>query len=351
MSAPGPILFLLGATHHTAPLELREKLALAGDKLEALRRELRALPDLREFTVLNTCNRVEIYGVAAQPEVVARLQSAFCALHQMDPALFERIRLLLRDGQAVQHLLEVAAGVDSQMVGEAEILGQVKDAYVAAQAQGTTGPVLNRMFQKTFQAAKHVRTHTAIGEGQISVASVAVDLALKIFGQLERCRVLVLGAGEIGGKTARAFKSRGVGQISVSSRRFEQAEELAREFGARAIPFDQMGEALPEVDIAVCSTAAPEAVVTHGMAAAAMRRRAIRPLFFIDLAMPRNIDPGVADLPNVFLYNLDDLAKIAEENLALRQAEMERVRALLAEKAEALWRQVEPRIGGNHTEG
>jgi glutamyl-tRNA reductase len=346
-----PTLFLLGASHQTAPLELREKLALAGDKLAALHGELQSLAGLSEFAVLNTCNRVEIYGVAAQAEAVARLQAALCALNQMDATVFEQIRIELHDRPAIQHLLEVAAGIDSQMVGETEILGQVKDAYAAAQTRGTTGPVLNRVFQKTFQAAKHVRTHTAIGEGQISVASVAVDLAVKIFGDLRRCRVLVLGAGEIGEKTARAFKSRAVGEMAVTSRRLQRAEDLARAFATRAIPFERVAEALPDFDIAVCSTAAPQAVVTRAMAASAMRRRAVRPLFLIDLAMPRNIDPGVADLPNVFLYNLDDLAKIAEENLALRQAETERVRALLAEKAEALWRQVEPRIGGNHTEG
>jgi len=346
-----PTLFLLGASHQTAPLELREKLALAGDKLAALHGELQSLAGLSEFAVLNTCNRVEIYGVAAQAEAVARLQAALCALNQMDATVFEQIRIELHDRPAIQHLLEVAAGIDSQMVGETEILGQVKDAYAAAQTRGTTGPVLNRVFQKTFQAAKHVRTHTAIGEGQISVASVAVDLAVKIFGDLRRCRVLVLGAGEIGEKTARAFKSREVGEMAVTSRRLQRAEDLARAFATWAIPFERVAETLPDFDITVCSTATPQTVVTRAMAASAMRRRAVRPLFLIDLAMPRNIDPGVADLPNVFLYNLDDLAKIAEENLALRQAETERVRALLAEKAEALWRQVEPRIGGNHTEG
>ncbi len=346
MSAP--TFFLLGASHHTAPLELREKLALAGDKLDALHGELRSLAGLQEFAVLNTCNRVEIYGVAAQPETVAHLQAALCALNQLDAAVFARIRLELRDRTALQHLLEVAAGIDSQMVGETEILGQVKDAYAAAQARGTTGPVLNRIFQKTFQAAKHVRTNTAIGEGQISVASVAVDLALKIFGDLRRCRVLVVGAGAIGEKTARAFKSRDVGEMAVASRNFQHAGELATTLAAQTVAFDRVAEALPHFDIAVCSTAAPVAIVTQAMAALAMRQRAVRPLFFIDLAMPRNIEPGVADLPNVFLYNLDDLAKVSAENLALRQAEMERVRSLLTEKADVLWRQVEPRLSGNH---
>jgi glutamyl-tRNA reductase len=328
-------------------LDVREKLALAGAKLEELYRVLESLEDVTEFAVLNTCNRVEIYGVASGTETVDRLQASFCALSQMDTALFEKFRLRLHGHPTVQHLLEVTAGVDSQMVGETEILGQVKNAYAAAQTRGATGPVLNRVFQKSFQAAKHVRTNTAIGEGQISVASVAVDLALKIFGSLQPLHALVLGAGDIGEKTARAFKSRGIGKMTVASRRFEHAQEVAAGFSAEALPFERVPDALSEFDIAVCSTAAPEPVVTEAMTALAMRCRTSRPLFFIDLAMPRNIEPEVARLPNVFLYNLDDLAKIADENLSLREAEIHRVRALLADKAAALWEQVEPRINGN----
>ena len=343
-----PTLFLLGATYYTAPIDLREKLSLTGGKFDDLHGVLRSLTGLREFAVLNTCNRVEIYGVAAVPGAVDQLQTSFCAINQIEPALFARIRLHLRGHPTVQHLLEVAAGVDSQMVGETEILGQVKEAYAEAHAHGTTGPVLNRVFQKCFQAAKYVRTHTAIGEGQISVASVAVDLAIKIFGDLNPCHVLILGAGEIGEKTARAFRSRGSGAMTVASRRLPRAEELAGAFSARAIPFDRVAASLSGFDVAVCSTAAPEPVVTRAMAAAAVRRRGSRPLFFIDLAMPRNVAPDVADLANVFLYNLDDLAKIAGENLALRQAEINRARALLAAKAAALWQQVAPRIGVNH---
>jgi glutamyl-tRNA reductase len=347
MSDQVSTLFLLGATHHTAPIEFREKLALAGDRLDELHRVLQSLAGLREFAVLNTCNRVEIYGVANMPDTLERLQTSFCAMSQMEPALFEKIRLRLSGRPTVEHLLEVTAGVDSQMIGETEILGQVKNAYAAAQVRGTTGPVLNRLFQKSFQSAKHVRTHTAIGEGQISVASVAVDLALKIFGDLQSRHVLVLGAGDIGEKTARAFKSRGAEKMTVASRRLEHAQEVAAGFSARAVPFESIADTLAEFDIAVCSTAAPEPVITEAMAAGAMRHRASRPLFLIDLAMPRNIEPAVGRLPNAFLYNLDDLAKIAEENLALREAEIHRVRALLADKAAALWQQVEPRIGAS----
>jgi glutamyl-tRNA reductase len=347
MSDPAPNLFLLGATHRTAPIELREKLSLAGTKLDGLQHILQSLAGLREFAVLNTCNRVEIYGVAA-PDTVERIQASLCEINQIEPALFETIRLHLLGHPAVQHLLEVTAGVDSQMIGETEILGQVKNAYAAAQARGTTGAVLNRVFQKSFQAAKHVRTNTAIGEGQISVASVAVDLALKIFGDLRTCHVLTLGAGEIGEKTARAFKSRGAGRMTVASRRLERANELAGAFCAKAAPFERVPDELSESDIVVCSTAAPEPVVTLPMTAAAMRRRAARPLFLIDLAMPRNIAPEAARLPNVFLFNLDDLAKIADENLALREAEIHRARTILAGKADALWQQVESRIGADH---
>jgi len=345
MSAP--TFFLLGASHHTAPLELREQLALAGEKSAALRGALRTLPGLREFAVLNTCNRVEIYGLAAEPGAVAGLQAAFCDLSRLDAAAFARIRLELHDQAAVQHLLEVAAGLDSQVVGETEILGQVKAAYAAAQAAGTTGPVLNRVFQKTFQAAKHVRTQTAIGEGQISVASIAVDLALKIFGDLRSCRVLVLGAGEIGEKTARAFRSREAGAMTVASRQFEHAAELARALGARPIALEGVPAALADFDVAVCSTASPEYIVVRAVVAAAMRRRAAQPFFFIDLALPRNVDPAVADLENVFLYNLDDLAEIARDNLAQRQSETARARSLLAAKAGALWGQVQERLNGS----
>jgi len=196
----------------------------------------------------------------------------------------------------VQHLLEVTAGVDSQMIGETEILGQVKNAYAAAQARGTTGPVLNRVFQKSFQAAKHVRTHTAIGEGQISVASVAVDLALKIFGDLQPC-MSWSGSGQHRREDRRAFKSRGAGRMTVASRRLEHAQEIARAFSAQAAPFESVADTLSEFDIAVCSTAAPGPVVTSAMAASAIRRRAARPLFFIDLAIPRNIEPQSPTCP------------------------------------------------------
>jgi glutamyl-tRNA reductase len=342
MSADG--LFVLGATHHTAPLAVREKLALDAAQAQALQAELAALPGLREFAMLSTCNRVEFYGVAAEPDTAARVQAAFCARQQFAAAEFEKIRLRLHGRETVRHLLEVAAGLDSQMLGETEIFGQVKEAYAAAQKCGSAGPVLNRVFQKAFQAAKHVRTHTGITEGQVSVANVAVELALNIFGSLASARVLLLGAGEIGEKTARAFQSRGAGALTVASRRFERAMELATALGASAMPFEQREARLAEFDVVLCATSAPGTVIAFEAAAAAMKKRPARPLFFIDLALPRDVDTAVGELENTFLYNLDDLARIAEENRTAREAEITRGRAIVAEKAEALWRHVEPHL-------
>jgi glutamyl-tRNA reductase len=232
------------------------------------------------------------------------------------------------------------------MLGETEIFGQVKAAYAAAQARGAAGPLLHRIFQKAFQSAKHVRTHTAISAGQVSVANVAVDLARNIFGDLAHARILVLGAGEIGEKTARAFQSRGAGALTVASRRGERAMALAGELGASALPFEQREARLAEFDVVVCSTSAPHAVLSLAAAAAAMRRRPTRPLFFIDLAVPRDVDPAVAELDNVFRYDLDDLARIAEQNRSARATEIARCRELLAGRADALWRKVEPLLAG-----
>lgn len=342
MSAEG--FFCIGANHHRAPIEVREKLALSAESADALRAEFAQMAELREFAVLSTCNRIEFYGVATSPAAAARVTEAFCAKQKFATAEFEKIRLSLRGRDAVQHLLEVAAGLDSQMVGETEIFGQVKEAYALAQSKGSTGPVLNRVFQKGFQAAKHVRTTTAITEGQVSVANVAVDLALTIFGGLKEARILLLGAGEIGEKTAKAFQSRGAAALTVASRRFERAMELATALNGSAMPFEQREARLGEFDVVVCATSAPDTIVSLAAVEAAMKRRPARPLFFIDQALPRDVEPGVAELENVFLYNLDDLAKIAEENRAARAAELAKCRAIVVEKSTALWRHVEPQV-------
>ncbi len=349
MSSDG--LFVIGATHHRTPLAVREKLALSAENAAALETELGTIAGLQEFAMLSTCNRIEFYGVATTPDAVARVSAAFCTRQQFAPAEFEKIRIDLRGRDAVQHLVEVSAGLDSQIVGENEIFGQVKDAYAGAQARGLTGPILNRVFQKGFQAAKHVRTHTAITEGQVSVANVAVELALNIFGGLKATRILLLGAGEIGEKTAKAFQSRGAAALTVASRKFERAMELAATLGASAMPFEQREARLSEFDVVVCATSAPDLVVSLEATRAAMHKRPARPLFFIDQALPRDIDPAVAEIDNVFLYNLDDLARIADANRAAREAELAKCRVIVTEKADALWRQVAPQVQALATSG
>lgn len=333
--------FVASASHHTAPLELREKLALSIEKMVLFRQALATLPGLSESAVLNTCNRVEIYGVADSLHATDRLIEAFCEVQSISVEDFVQIRRLATGPAAIEHLISVSAGLDSQILGENEIFGQVKEAYAAAQAQGSVGPVLNRVFQKAFQAAKSVRSDTAIASGQISVANVAVDLALKIFGDIGAARVLLLGAGDIGEKTAHAFQSRGAAALTVSSRTFERALQLAGELDASALPFEHLGGHLHDFDVVVCSTAAPQAIVTVPLVAAAMKRRPVQPLFFIDLALPRNVAPEVAKLENVFVYNLDDLAKITEENRAARAAEITKARLLVTERTHALWRRIE----------
>jgi len=336
-SAPQPpqpaqrTLFVLGATHHRTPIEVREKLALPPDSLAALHAELNQIEGLEEFAPLSTCNRTEFYGVASRPEALAQLQRAFCTRQQFAETQFAPYAIQLQGPQVLQHLFEVATGLDSQLVGETEIFGQLKDAYAAAQARHSTGPILNRLFQKAFQAAKYVRTHTAITEGQVSVANVAVELARDIFGPLGSTRVLLLGAGEIGEKTARAFQSRGTTALSVASRRLDRAMALASELGAFALPFWLAPTKLAQFDIVVCATAAPASVIAADMIDTAMHRRAARPLLLLDLALPR-------------LYNLDDLARIAEENRNAREAEITHCRELLHTRATSLWATLHPRL-------
>lgn len=344
MSAPRPLLFHLGASHHTAPLALREKLALPPARAEALHARL-ASARLPEFALLNTCNRVEFYGVAGSEEDLCALASAFCEVTGLSPSDFSAIRAHTTGAGAIRHLTAVAAGLESQLLGENEIFGQVKDAYAAAQSSGRVGPVLNRVFQKAFQTAKHIRTHTAISTGQVSVANVAVELALTIFGDLQSTRVLLLGAGDIGEKTAKAFQSRGACSLTVANRTPERAFALAQTLDATALPFEHFTHHLGDYDIVVGSTAAPDLIVHAADAAAALGRRRSQPILFLDLALPRDIDPAIAELPNSYLYNLDDLAGIAEQNLAARTAEVSRARALIAEKADAVWQQVVERHG------
>jgi glutamyl-tRNA reductase len=350
MDHEAPVLVLLGASHHTAPLAVREKLAIDPTRAEQLAQRLQSTPGVREFALLNTCNRVELYSVASGANAIDAVRRTLSEVTGCAPTELEGVVVQRENHDAISHLFEVASGLDSQIVGEVEILGQVKGAYDRALERKWTGPVLNRVFQKTFQAAKHIRTNTAIGEGQVSIATVAVDLAGKIYGELEPVKILVVGAGEIGLKTVQAFQSRGAKSITVASRTLSRAEETAAAAGGWAATMADLPDLLATCDVVASSTSSPHAVITRDLAAAAMKRRAGRPLFLIDLALPRDIEPQCAEVPNIYLYNLDDLAQIAETNLAHRQAEVAKCRAILAERTAQLWPAVAHSLGSGNAQ-
>ncbi len=336
-------LFVLGSSHHEAPLEVREYFALTAEQAQALQRDLRAHESIRECLVVNTCNRLEIYGLATDPNIESTIRDHLCTQRGISRELFDAHSFWHTNLDVLQHALEVSSGLESQMVGETEILGQMKNAYAVAKETNCTGTVLNRLFEKSFQAAKSARTHTGITRGQISIGNVAVDLAGRIFGKLSNSRVLLLGSGEVAEKTAQALKSRGVGDISVSSRTYENAHTLAHALGGAAIEFEDFAQQLGHFDIIICSTAAPKTILDRTNLAPAMKQRPERPCFLIDLALPRDVDRSVEKLENVYLYNLDDLSSIANENLELRRAEIEHARTILKAHAWNLWLQLRRR--------
>jgi glutamyl-tRNA reductase len=336
-------LFVLGSTHHEAPLELRERFALNATEVKNLQSQLHKLPGIEECLVINTCNRLEVYGLAKSPDIEDTVRDLLCSRNGIDRKIFDSHSFWRTNLDVLQHALEVSAGLDSQMVGETEILRQMKQAYESARREQCTGTILNRLFEKSFQAAKSARTQTGITRGQVSIGNVAVDLASRIFGKIASSRVLLIGSGEVAEKTAQALKSRGVADITVTSRTFEKAHRIAHELQGAAIEFSDFRAQLHRYDIIISSTSAPNFILEKEAITAACRARPRQPYFLIDLALPRDIDPAVDELDSVYLYNLDDLSKIANENLELRRAEIERARVILKGHAWNLWLQLHRR--------
>lgn len=334
-----PNYFVFGSSHHQTPLEVREQLAIARSKVAGLYRSLLTEARWQECLLLNTCNRVEIYGVSTATPEENPYQQVLDHLARAQGIDTEQIRphsFWLTGEDAVRHAFEVASGLDSQILGETEILGQVKDSYAEAAKASATGPVLNRVFQKSFQVAKWARTHTGISRGSISIGNVAAELARRVCGQLAQASVLLLGTGEVGEKTAQALLSRGAQTVTVIGRQQDKAMALAETLGGSAASFANLPRLLPQADVVIGATASPTAVLSLQMLLAAMHRRPERPMFLIDAALPRDIDPAIQNIANVYLYNLDDLACIANENLKARQAEETRAREALAARARAL---------------
>ncbi|MGD1087991.1 MAG: glutamyl-tRNA reductase [Verrucomicrobiota bacterium] len=330
---------VIGLSHHSSPVELRERFAFAKSKIPGALKSLRESGTADEAVILSTCNRVEIYAATAlEPaKAFAGLKQFLKTAHAADEPPGEEI-YTFAEPQSLQHLFKVASGLDSMVLGETEILGQLKTAYELARRHQHTGARLNKAFQRAFNAAKHIRTHTHIQRGSVSVASVAVELAEKIFSSLDEREVLVIGAGEMSEKTTRALLSRGARSIIVSSRSFERAQILAKEFGGRAVQFDDWSAEFQKIDIAISSTAAPHHILDRAKLESLMKLRKNRPLLLIDIAVPRDIDPAVNFLENVYLYNIDDLQSIADDYLKQRREEIVRCEKIIREKVEALLR-------------
>jgi glutamyl-tRNA reductase len=317
-----------GLSHQTAEVDMRERFAFADRELPLALRRLQGLEGVQEGLILSTCNRVEHYAVlepgAAATARTGDLFRRYCAAEGHSD-LDERQFYHLESAASVEHLFRVACGLESMVLGETEILGQVKRAYLLAVGAGTTSRVLNKLFQRSFQVAKQVRSQTSIGRGSVSVASAAVDLAEKLFGDLSRCRVLVLGAGETGQKTARHLLGQGVRgeNLFVANRSPERAAALASELGGRAVAIERWDREAGQVDILITSTSARGIVVGKERLAALMAKRRNRPLFVIDIAVPRDVEPAANDIEGVYLYDIDSLQAIAQQAIESRRRELE----------------------------
>ena len=324
-------LFVAGISYKTAPVEVREKLAVRPGLLPCQGCRAKLGAGLDEVVLLSTCNRVEVYGTA--PKVNGNVHGLFNKLAASDVD-FAPYLYVKEGAEAAEHLFSVVSGLDSMVIGETEITGQVKHAYQSAQTAKLTGRVMNRLFQTALQTAKEIRTQTSIGRGAVSVGSVAVELAERIFDKdLARKTVMIIGAGKMGEACVRHLAKKGDRSVLVSNRSFERAQGLAAEFGGRAIRFDDCLTAMIEADIVVSSTGCPQTILKRADLAPIMPARRNRPLFLVDIAVPRDIDPDVEQLDNVYLYNIDHLQAIIRENLRSREQELGRCREIISERA------------------
>ncbi len=311
-------LIALGINHRTAPVELREQVAITGERISDALRGLVALPAVNEAAILSTCNRTELYCGLREPGL-DEITDWLARYHNLDPEVIRPYMYTYPDERAVRHLLRVAGGLDSMIIGEPQILGQMKDAYQAASAAGTLDSALGRLFQHTFSVAKQIRTDTAIGESPVSVAFAAVSLAKQIFGEFSQQTALLIGAGETIELTARHLRDQQLGRLVVANRTLDNAHRLAARFGGYGIGLDEIPAHLSEADIVISATGSPTTLLDRDMVKTALKSRKHRPVFMVDIAVPRDIDARVADLDDIYLYTVDDLQDVIRENLKSRE--------------------------------
>jgi glutamyl-tRNA reductase len=317
-------IVLVGLNHRTAPVEVRERVSFNAEQTQRAAEELRARGILEETLVLSTCNRSEVYGVPPESshECAPGLSSFLSEFHSVRPDVLSVSLYHHYDHEAVRHLFQVAAGLDSMLLGEAEILGQVREAYRFAHEHGATGPVLNRLFQGALEVGKRVRTETELGTRPMSAAAAGVKLAERIFGKLSERKALVVGAGAMSEQVVSHLRDRGITQLHVMNRSHDKAEELAKQFGGKVVGWGEWDRALQTPDVVVASVSAEEPVLRRDIVGRAMAARGNRALFLMDLGVPRNIEPSVGELYNVYVYNTDDLTEIVQQNRSARESEI-----------------------------
>ena len=334
---------ITGLSHHSSPVELRERFAFTEAQIVEALYQIRQKGIAEEAMILSTCNRVEIYAVSKNnnKSFSQELSQFLCEFHNIREKPGDAL-YAFNDSHSIDHLFRVSCGIDSMVLGETEILGQLKQSYKLALEQKATGPILNRIFQKAFNVAKLVRTKTQIQRGSISVSSVAVELAESIFDSLESQQVLVIGAGDTSEKAARAIKSRGASSILVSNRSHEKAMSLASELQGRAINFDTWEQEFKTIDIIISSTSAPHYVLKRDKLQTMLKQRGNSPLLIIDIAVPRDIDPECNQVENVYVYNIDDLQTIASQYLNQRKADLANCERLIIKKRDEILIDLKP---------
>ena len=326
---------VVGLNHKTADVELREKLAFNGPKLEEGLRKIKEIPSIRETVIISTCNRVEIYlHVQDVEKAYAAIKDFFVEFFEIRRDSLDTALYLHKDMAAVKHIFRVASSLDSMVVGEPQILGQLKDAFDFALEKKTTGVLLNRLLKKSISVAKRVRTETRIAENAVSISFAAVELAKKIFTDLAGKSFMLLGAGEMAELAAKHMMNNGVKDIIVANRTYERGCELSREFDGRAIRFEDFPAELVHTDIVICSTGASTFVLHKEHMQKVMKERKQKPVFIIDISVPRNVDPGINDMDNVYLYDVDDLRGVVDSNISERQKEAAKAEAIVEDEIE-----------------
>lgn len=328
-------IYCIGLNHETAPVEVREQFAVAAPRQGTVSKEISNLEGVEEAVLLSTCNRMEVYLAVQQTEQVDDFVKHHLAGTKVDSSLDKHFYTKNED-EVVKHLCNVVSGINSMVLGETEIFGQVKEAYRQALKQQATGKILNKLFQKSFTVGKKVRNQTKIQIGQTSVGSVAVDLAEKIFGHLAKSKVMIIGAGEMSRITAQSLQSRGAQSIFVANRSYDRAKNLAQELKGEAVRFDHWAEVMAEVDVVISSTGATHHVVHLEDFEGIRKKRKYRPIFLIDIAVPRDIDPAIGDIEEVYLYDMDTLQQLANEGKVKRQQQMQLCQEIIAQEVQKI---------------